>query len=271
MINWRKYNGALIPDHPPHVDVKFDEEDILKKIRNKRAYFARWTTDFDCKKETNFWYVIQDTPLDIKDYRPKIRNQIRRSLKKCIVRKIKKDDIINFGYDCYYNAFKKYNTHLIPLSKNNFFDYISSMSKDYEFWGVYSLDRRMIAFSINKVFGDYCDYSIMKFHPKYLRSRPSEALIFTMNKYYLNEQKFKYVNDGARSISHKTNIQAFLINKFKFRKAYCRLNIIYDPKIKFILSIVYPLRHIFSLFNFSFFKQLNILIFQEQIRRGCDK
>ena len=31
-----------------------------------------------------------------------------------------------------------------------------------------------------------------------------------MNRYYLNEQKFKYVNDGAKSMSHDTNIQTFL-------------------------------------------------------------
>ena len=32
-------------------------------------------------------------------------------------------------------------------------------------------------------------------------------------------RKLKYVNEGTRSILHETNVQSFLIDKFKFRKA----------------------------------------------------
>ena len=39
-----------------------------------------------------------------------------------------------------------------------------------------------------------------KFHPKYLKYRPSDSFQFTsMNRYYLNDRKFKYVNNGTRS------------------------------------------------------------------------
>ena len=49
------------------------------------------------------------------------------------------------------------------------------------------------------------------------------SLIRSLIKQYLNENNFRYVNDGAKSMSHDTNIQEFLIKKFKFRKAYCQL------------------------------------------------
>ena len=106
--------------------------------------------------------------------------------------------------------------------------------------------------------------------PNYLKLYPSYALFYTMNQYYLDEKRFDYVNDGARSISHETNIQEFLIKKFKFRKAYCNLNIIYSPKIKFILSIIYPFKSIISLLKFGPFVKINILINQEEIRRSYD-
>ena len=35
-----------------------------------------------------------------------------------------------------------------------------------------------------------------------------------MNRYYLEELKLKYVNDGARSITEHSNIQPFLIDTF---------------------------------------------------------
>ena len=83
MKKWRKYNGALVPLTPPHVDV--DITDINKKIKETSSYFARWTSNFDSKKESEFWYVIQDVPMEIEDYCKNTRSKIRRGLKKCSV------------------------------------------------------------------------------------------------------------------------------------------------------------------------------------------
>ena len=271
MTNWRKYNGALIPDEPPHIEINDSDSLIKKKISDNNVFFGRWTTKFDCKEETEFWYVIQDVPLEINDYSPKTRNQIRRSLKKCNVKKVKKEEIIKVGYNSYYSAFQKYNTYLLPLSEDEFISSILLLGAEWEFWGIYDLTGMMIGYSQNKIIKDYCDYSIMKFHPDYLKSRPSEALIYTMNQHYLNERNFSYVNDGARSISHDTNIQSFLIDKFRFRKAYCKLNIIYSPKIRLLLSVVYPFRLIIKLLKFGPFVKLNILFEQEKIRRSYEK
>ena len=92
-----------------------------------------------------------------------------------------------------------------------------------------------------------------------------------MNQYYLNENNFRYVNDGARSISHETNIQTFLIDKFRFRKAYCKLNIIYSTKVRLLLSLIYPFRLILVFLNFGIFIKLNILLKQENIRRSYER
>ena len=115
---------------------------------------------------------------------------------------------------------------------------------------------------------NYAEYRSTKFHPKYLKYRPSEALIYSMNKNYLNDRKFKYVNNGTRSISHKTNFPSFLIKKFKFRKAYCKLNIVYSNKIKYIIKALYPFKNIFRFFNIGPIRQVNILLKQEEIVRS---
>jgi len=268
MKDWRKYNGALIPSLPPHLEV--DTTDLNKKIRDGNVFFARWTTNFDCKKETEFWYVICDEKLEISDYSKNTRNQIRRGLRNCEVKIIDKKIVLEEGFKSYTAAFLKYNTHLEAKSEDEFHQEIESLGNEWEFWGIYN-EGKMIGYCQNKVVNFCCDYSIIKFHPDYLKLYPSYALFYTMNKYYLNEKNFKYVNDGARSISHETNIQSFLIQKFKFRKAYCKLNIIYSPKIKFIVSIIYPIRPIISLLKFGPFIKLNILINQEKIRRNCEK
>ena len=63
-----------------------------------------------------------------------------------------------------------------------------------------------------------------------------------MNKYYLEEKRLKYVNDGARSITEHSNIQSFLIEKFNFRKAYCHLDITYKWWLTVLVKVLFPLR-----------------------------
>ena len=267
MINWIKYNGALIPERPPHFKVDVNETEVLKSVVKEKVFFARWTTKFDCEHETEFWYVICDQQLEITDYSKNTRNQIRRGLRRCEVRLIKKEEVIKDGFESYHAAFLSYNTHLDPKTEMEFQEEIKLLSDNWEFWGIYN-EGKLIGYCQNRVVGDYCDYSTIKFHPDFLKLYPSYALFYTMNQYYLNEKKFKYVNDGARSISHETNIQSFLIQKFKFRKAYCKLNIVYSDRVGLLIKVVYPFRIILKLLNFGPFTKLNILINQEKIRRS---
>ena len=273
MKDWRKYNGALIPSLPPHIEV--DTSGIREKIKDENSFFARWTTNFDCDEETEFWHVICDKFIPIEDLSKNTRNNIRRGLKRCEVKKVSHKFIMENAYDLYRIAFDNYKGHLVPDSKEDFLkEYETYNNKEkWDFWAVFEKESyNLIAFSRNKIEYDQCELCTTKFHPQYLRRfYPSEALFYTMNQYYLDDKKLKYVNDGARSISHETNIQSFFIQKFKFRKAYCKLNIIYSPNIKFILTIIYPFKSIISLFKFGIFIKINILIFQEKIRRSYEK
>ena len=267
MTLWRKYNGSLMPDQPPHILVNDSENVIAKKIKEHNSYFARWTSNFDCHKQTDFWYVINDRHLKIEDYSKNTRSKIRRGLKNCIVKVVSLAVMKEFGYECYKYAFENYNTHLQPKSNLEFADDLDALDRQWEFWGVF-FDGKLIGYSQNSIVKDYCDYSTIKFHPKYLKYYPSYALFFSMNAYYLNEMKFKYVNDGARSISHETNIQEFLIQKFQFRKAYCKLHLSYSYKFKMIILLLYPLKSIIGSFNNTFAKKVSSVLKQETIRRS---
>ena len=124
----------------------------------------------------------------------------------------------------------------------------------------------LVAYSQNQIFDKSCDYSRIKLNPNFLKFYPSYAIFYKMNEYYLVEKKFKYVNDGARSISHETNIQTFLEQKFKFRKAYCKLHLEYSSILKLFLNIALPFEHILDSIPINLFKKATILIKQEKIR-----
>jgi hypothetical protein len=63
-----------------------------------------------------------------------------------------------------------------------------------------------------------------------------------MNEYYLKECGLGYVNDGGRSITEHSNIQPFLMQKFNFRKAYCRISIVYKPWLAVMVKVLFPFR-----------------------------
>jgi len=266
-IKWYSYHGALLPRTAPHQEVFLTKSESRKLLKKSGTYFLRYTDEWD-RGSGEFWYVIKDEKEGLDSYKSKIRNQIKRGLKNCIVEKVDKTIIANNGYDVYIEAFKNYSTFIIPISKENFKKSILSSSDD--FWAVYDKNRRLIAYANNFIENNMCHYNSMKFHPESLNLYPSYALIYTMNEYYLNHKKYRYVSDGARSISHETNIQNFLIKKFNFRKAYCRLNIDYRLDVKILTSIFFPFRQFIRHLNVAQLKRIDVLLHQEEIRRSYE-
>ena len=265
---WRKYQGALVSAKAPHQEVF--TQNLNSELKKNNAFFARWITNFDCKRPTSFWYIVNDQEFTLDEFSHKVRNQIKKGLKNLKVEQLSAEDMLDKGFSVYIKAFEAYKTISQPLSKEVFNTTLLAFDKNH-FWGVFNAEGELIGFSQNKMKNDVCEFSITKFHPAYLKLRPSEALFYTMTDYYLNNLKVKYIHNGTRSISHQTNIQEFLINKFKFRKAYCYLHIKYQPFFGLAVSCLFPFRKFFSVFNVSLFRSINSILLQEEIRRNCKK
>lgn len=78
-----------------------------------------------------------------------------------------------------------------------------------------------------------------------------------------------YINDGARSISHETNFQDYLEKYFGFRKAFCKLHIVYNPRIKWAVKALFPIRKILHKFDeIGFIHQINSVLFMEELVRN---
>ena len=262
--NWRKYNGAIIPLKSSHIEVKELRHEIQKLVQKNNVFFARWISDFDCKKQKKFWYCIHDTPMQMSDYSTNTRNQIKKGINNFQINIINKSVIETEGYDIYASAFQTYNTLLQVKTKDLF---VKELEGNWEFWGIYFKDT-LIGYSQNRIVDGCCDYATIKINPTYKKMYPTYALIFIMNKYYLNEKHLKYVSDGARSLFHQSNIQGFLMQKFKFRKAFCRLHILYSPFIKRVVFMLYPLRMLLCSINIILFKKIGLVLKQEEIIRN---
>lgn len=85
---WKYYNHAMMPDCKPHEDanIKVLTRDIWKYKLWKKAFFAKYTSDWDCEEETGWYWVIKDTPIDLEKLKSKHRYEIKKGLSNFIVK-----------------------------------------------------------------------------------------------------------------------------------------------------------------------------------------
>ena len=222
--------------------------------------------DWDCQEETSFWYVIQDAPIGIESLLAKCRNQVRRSYKTLQFRMldVNRGGVTDGLYEVYSSSFTRYKIQTsIPMNKNEFELHIKGVSKVADFWGAFDNEtQKLIAYAEVVIQDNAAKYTALKAIPEDMnRTYPFCGLLFEMNRYYIEEKKFLYVTDGARSITEHSNIQTFL-EKFNFRRAYCHFRVTYVWWLGLIVKMLYPLRSIIR--N----QKITFLLRQEAINRG---
>lgn len=240
---YRLYKGAWIYGHNPHKELRLSDEDV-KLLLKKGGVMVRNVYDFDCSEETSFWYVIKDSFGGMAELSSKMRNQVKRCIKTMRVEKISSQTLLEHGYEVLVSAVDNYKVKATPPTKAEF-EFRIKNADENEFWACFDIETdRMVAFCMNAVTSESCEYRTMKAIPEYQKKYAYYGLIYEMNRYYLEERGLKYVNDGTRSITGHSNMQPFLIDKFHFRKAYCNMKIHYKWWLGVAIKLLYPLRNI---------------------------
>lgn len=271
---WRSlpYGMALLS--PPSNRVVLRERQLRTNFLSitKGILYVRWESEFDCKIQTPWWHVINDNPDStyISAYSSKTRNQIKRGNKKYECRLIHRSFVEKHCYSVYKSATESYDTYESCLSSQEFIRSIRAMHPSTQFWGVFSIETgSLVGFAENYIEGTTCFYNSIWCDPLAVKEYCSYSLFYCMNQYYLLQKGFSSISDGARSISHSTNIHNFLISKFGFRRAYCRLNVCYHPLLAICIKCLFPFRMLFQLSAHPFAKRLTVLLEMEKIRRSC--
>jgi hypothetical protein len=61
---WKIYQGCLLRN-TSHYGIDVDVKEISDYLTRNNCYFARWTSDFDCRYKTEWWYCVKDSPIDL--------------------------------------------------------------------------------------------------------------------------------------------------------------------------------------------------------------
>lgn len=269
-IHWRRHHGSLIPLSMPHVEPALSEKEAAVLLAERNGRLIRWETDFDTPEQGHWWHVIKTERENMGCFSGNTRSKIRRGLKNFSCGPVSREDICAQGHAIYVSAYERYSTFEKRLTGNAFRQAVEALPPETEFWAARdNATGELAAFSENLVRDGATFYVTMWFPQPALQKYAGYALIHSMNKHYLNERGLKYVTDGARSISHDTAIQKFLIDKFQFRRAYARLHVAYSTWLAPGVHSLYPLRGLFSRANGRVARKLSVLFEQERLRRAC--
>jgi len=239
---YRCHNGIWTFSCDPHREDKISREEI-KALFARGGLVIRNCYEFDIDRQTSYWYIIKDSFGGMEELSCRTRNKIRNCNKIMEIKQIHRDILVSEGYEVYSSAVCNYKIKCPLLSKEEFVSRVKN-SDENEYWGC--IDRetgRLVAFSLNVVTSESCEYRTLKAVPEFRKRYAYYGLFYEMNRYYLDSRKLMYVNDGVRSITNHSNIQPFLIEKFKFKKAYCHIEIFYRLWFKPFVYMLFPFRN----------------------------
>ena len=231
----------------PHYDCQLTDNQCDELLK-EGGWMVRNTYDFDQKEESDFWYIIKDSFGGMDEHSSNERKKIRRALKRFDYKKIDRQLIVNQGYDIVKKVNDNYKVKDRKMNEKVFCELLDIWDEtNNEFWGAFDFsDGRFVGFAVVRIMGKGCFYDMVTVFPEYKHnaSYPYYGFFYKMNEYYLGEKNFKYVTDGSRSITEHSNIQPFLEQNFKFRKAYCKLKIRYKWWFGAIVRLLLPFRNI---------------------------
>lgn len=274
---WQYYNHAMIPASAPHesVDLSAVLNGNIWNYRNgkRRPLLVRWTTDWDCDHDTGWWFVVREGPFDLKDLSSSSRRNIRKSLRNCRVEKIEPAEHTEDLWRVFNEAAERYQNYRITVTKQEFVNRIIDSETEQEYWGGFDNQTgRMIGYAIFQPHQDWVEFLVSKYSTRYLKLRVSDAINAKALDYYLNQMKKRYISDGARSILHKTDFQKYLKDHFGYRRAFCRLHVMYRKPVKLLIDLLYPLRAVLRRFDgIGTIHPMNSLLFMEEIIREESK
>lgn len=269
---WRYYNHAAIPTCAPHEKPNMEpiENGDIWKMEGK-PLLARWTTDFDCGHETNWWYVIKDVPFDISELKAKRRYEIQKGNRNFEVRQIIPAEYALELYAVAIAAYETYPASYRPnITQKKFVEDVTRW-KHYRIYGAFDRETgKLCGYALLERKGRYVDFMVQKTIPAYEKKGINAELI---NQILLDHTEFLqsggYICDGSRNINHATGFQEYLEKYFGFRKAYCKLHIKYQRWLGCGVKILYPFRQLlYRMDHSSKSHKLIGLLKMEEFSRG---
>lgn len=275
--DWRLYNHALILNTPPHVSSEVDIRDVKNSLREKKAYFARWTSGYDKYPKSEWWYCIKDSPIILSELTSKQRYRINKGLKNILVSQIKKDNVKDYlgeiseiAEKCFANYPSQYRPNMYDVM-SEYKRMLLDEGANGALWGCKDRETgKFCGFSICIENDNWINLAVVKVLSEYQKKEINAALVYSICEHYLKQSDILYISDGERNIRHQTAYQDYLVRVLGFKYVYCKLNVVYNTWIVPFIKILYPFRSIIKHLSHgsSYLYNLYCVLKQEEIVRS---
>lgn len=268
---WRYYNHAVLPSSAPNVEVNMEPllNSTIWKIGGGTPLLARWTSDFDCGYETDWWYVIKDDFFDISSLKSKRRYEINKGKKSFCVKVINAKEHISDIIEIQRKAYEEYPEQYRPtVNPEKISREINEWTSKYIVFGGFSDNSdNLCGYAVLIEDQNYVNFAMLKVLPSCEKQGINAAIVAGILEYYNERLTSKFfICDGERALFHETNFQDYLEKYFGFRKAYCKLHI----KFRFPMSMIMKLLALFPerCFKMKALSKVKVLL---QYYRICQK
>jgi hypothetical protein len=230
-LTWAVDGGMISPIVMPHQQKVVDPVEVRKILKESKALFAIWTTEWD-SEPTEWWWTCCDIPgydLDkIENSRGK--RGVKSGLKNCEIRSVEPEQFAEDAYPVYIESLESYGFDKSALPDLASYSKTILKKATYEgtrYWGAYA-EGKLVAFSTCFNVGGGVSLGSTKSLKAFQNLNVNSALFFEICRYYLNEGQALYVSNGRRNLLHPTSINDFL-ERMGFRKIYGKLNLELSP------------------------------------------
>lgn len=240
------YRKAWRYDGPPHMEPHLSKAEA-KVLLKQGGLLVRNTYDFDMPEESPFWYVVKDRFEGLDELSSNERNEVRKALKTLTFKQIDPTVLKEGGWPILKATYDDYAVSDRKMDEHAFLKYLEDCAqRTFDYWGVFDGDHLVGFCTVWLWEQNCCEIGLIGVMPEYKHNNtyPYYGLFYTLNAHYLGMRQFRYVADGARTITEHSNVQRFLVEKFNFRKAYCHLEIHYQWWMKIAVKTLYPFRKV---------------------------
>lgn len=250
-VLYRNYSRIIMADGPASEKNKLNRAEAKFLIKKLNGIGCRSINGF-CDPGSSQYYVVICSEFIPVENVPKqsLRYEIRRGMKLNKVEKVNAEFIAKNAFEVYEAAHKRYRNYSGSVIAKEEFAANILASEEYgdliHYWAI-THGEKLVGYAVNYIYDkEEANYSTVKFHPDFLKFNLSHILFYSMNKYYLHEQGFKYVSDGFMSLVHESGIQNFLMKEFGFFKQHVSMNLQLRFPYNIAIACLFPFRELLS-------------------------
>ncbi len=204
----------------------------------------RWIKKTDIDKG-KLWFVVQDKVVKLTDLSANTRSKVRRGLKRYEVREVSREEVVRQGYHLYKKLFRFRIGK--PMSYSTFARHIAGLPEEFIFYGVFDKSSGHLVGYLQIFSGARNVYlRVINILPEANKFYASYAIFFLLNNFFVDEKK-KTIVLGLRSLTRRSNVQQFVVEKFHYRHMFVNFGLCMGWKASLVYASLRPFMYFLKL------------------------